>query len=174
MRALPRVCHAQKFIHQQLRVPIVPEDERRLWAQKLGEKDYSSFHHFCWALIFMRRGNTADARQRKHNYQAAVQNFVYVQRNASAAFPMMPEVNLRKGLSLRLLGDEGAAAKEFVGAIQLKSDYSPAYAALVDLYRDLGDLESAGETLELGLKHAPGSKILGKKKQELEAQSGSR
>ena len=81
----------------------------------------------------------------------------------------MPEVNLRKGMSLRLLGEEAAAAKEFVGAIQLKPDYTPAYAALVDVYRDLGDLESARETVALGLKRAPRSRILEKKKQELEA-----
>jgi hypothetical protein len=132
--------------------------------------DFSAFHHYCWALMYLRRASVATTEQdQMHNYQAAVNNFVYVQRHASPQFPLMPEVNLRKGQALRLLGEDGAAAKEFTGAIQLKPDYTPAYAALIDLHLDLHDVQGAEHVLEQGLVHAPQSKILLQKKAELES-----
>lgn len=169
-RALPRMCLAQPFINGALRAPLVPEAERREWATRLGEEDYKHFHHYCWALMLLRRANAAgNPRDRNFEYGRAVRNFEYVQRAASPQFPMMPEVNLRKGLTLVLLGKHAAAAKEFVGAIRLKPDYSPAYAALVDLYIDLEDLEAAKDTLEAGLAHAPDSKLLASKQTELDS-----
>ncbi len=168
--ALPRVCHAQRVINNQLQTKIVPEEERRQWAQRLGEKDYSAFHHYCWALMYLRRAGAANSAQvRVFNYETAVNNFGFVQQNASPQFPLMPEVNLRKGQTYRLLGQEAAAAREFGDAIRLKPDYSPAYAALVDFYLDMNELAEAERILATGLAHAPQSKILQQKKTELEA-----
>ena len=166
--ALPRVCHAQRVINNLLQTKIVPEAERRQWALRLGEKDYSAFHHYCWALIYLRRAGAADSLQSQvFNYETAINNFGFVQQNASFQFPLMPEVNLRKGQTYRLLGQDGAAAKEFTEAIKLKPDYTPAYAALVDFYLDVEDLHQAEEILDQGLAHAPESKILLQKKAEL-------
>jgi tetratricopeptide (TPR) repeat protein len=169
--ALPRVCHAQRVINNQLQTKIVPEAERRQWALRLGEKDYSSFHHYCWALIYLRRASAAETPQSQvFNYETAVNNFGFIQTHASPDFPLMPEVNLRKGQTHRLLGEDAAAAKEFTEAIQLKPDYTPAYAALVDFYLDLQDLQRAEEILAQGLVHAPQSRILLQKKAEMESQ----
>ncbi len=168
--ALPRVCHAQRVINNQLQTKIVPEAERREWAQRLGEKDYGAFHHYCWALMYLRRAGAANSTQvRVFNYETAVNNFGFVQQNASPQFPLMPEVNLRKGQTYLLLGEEGAAAKEFNEAIRLKPDYTPAYAALVDFYLDMNDLAQAERILATGLAQAPQSKILQQKKTELQA-----
>jgi len=170
LMALPRVCHAQRVINNLLQTKIVPEAERRQWALRLGEKDYDAFHHYCWALIYVRRAGAANTPQHQvFNYRTAISNFEFVQQNASPLFPMMPEVNLRKGQTYRLLGDDGDAVKEFTQAIQLKPDYTPAYAALVEFYLDLNNLHGAEEILAKGLVHAPESKILLKKKAELES-----
>jgi tetratricopeptide (TPR) repeat protein len=169
LRALPRICHAQKFINSSLDSPIVPEAERKMWAEKLGTP-FEAFHHFCWALIYMRRANDpSQSAFRKSNYQNAVGNFEYVQRNSTASFPLLPEVYLRKGIALRFLGEEASAASQFLAAVKLRSDYTPAYAALVDLYVDLKDMEAARAVLEQGLKQVPTSTILSKKKVELES-----
>jgi tetratricopeptide (TPR) repeat protein len=98
-----------------------------------------------------------------------VANFEFVQIHASLKFPLMPEVNLRKGQTYRLLGQDAVAAKEFTEAIQLKPDYTPAYAALFDFYMDLDDIAEAEAILAKGLVHAPQSKILLQKKLELES-----
>lgn len=172
LRALPRACLAQKFINGSLRTPIVPEFERAQWEARLGS-DYQHYHHFCWALMDLRRANTGPSQHRNFNYSTAVQNFEYVQRNASRAFPLLPEVYLRKGMALRYLGEEARAAREFLEAIDLKRDYTPAYSELIDLYLDLEDYESARRTLELGLAAVPDSKILASKKAEIANRSGS-
>ncbi len=170
LRTLPRVCHAQKFINEVLRPPIVSEQERRQWESRLGEYDYSGFHHHCYALMYIRRASTeTSAQSREYNYVQAVNNFLFVQNHASRKFPLMPEVNLRKGQTLRLLGRDAEAAKEFLDAISLKPDYSPAYAALVELYLDLKDLQAADQILTKGLENAPRSKILLQKRIDLEA-----
>jgi tetratricopeptide (TPR) repeat protein len=171
LRALPRICHAQKYIDSALESPIVPEAERKMWAERLGAP-FESFHHFCWALIYMRRANDSDVTFRRGNFEAAVANFEYVQRYSNASFPLLPEVYLRKGMAYRYLGNEGAAASQFLSAIRLKDDYTPAYAALVDLYLDLKDTDAARAILEQrGLKHAPNSAILSKKKLEMESRA---
>jgi tetratricopeptide (TPR) repeat protein len=165
---LPRVCLAQKFINSALRTPVVPESERIQWAQRLGAT-FESFHHFCWGLIDMRRASGADPSAQKGHYTKAVANFGYVERNADSSFPMLPEVLLRKGMALRLLGRDAEAATGFTDAIRVKPDYTPAYAALVDLYVDLDDPDGARDILEQGLREAPQSNILRSKKVELEA-----
>jgi tetratricopeptide (TPR) repeat protein len=167
--ALPRVCLAQKFVNALwLRTRVVPLEEQRAWEQRLGEKDYSHFHHYCGSLIYMKRGNAAKTKtERQGFYRRAITSFEYFQRNASRSFPLMPEVDLQKGLALRLVGEDGRAASEFLDAISLKPNYTPAYSALIDLYLDLGDVRSAKETLRLGLERAPDSKILRQKEIDL-------
>lgn len=173
LRALPRICHAQKFISGALYSPLVPEAERKRWASELGPS-YESFHHFCWALIYLRRASDpALTTFRQSNNQIAVNNFDYVLRNSTADFVLLPEVLLRKGMTLRLLGDDGNAAAAFLDAIRLKDDYTPAYSSLVDVYMDLGDLAAAREVLERGLKKAPNSTILSSKKLEIERREQS-
>jgi tetratricopeptide (TPR) repeat protein len=170
LKSLPRVCHAQKFINGWLNEEIVPEAERALWTARLGEKDYIHFHHYCTALIYTRRGNASHTPlERNGNYRAAVENYEYVQRMASNQFPLMPEVGLRKGQVLMLLRENGAAAAEFLNAIKLKSDYTPAYAALADLYVSLGNIDEAARVLDTGLGNAPSSSLLRQKKIEIES-----
>ncbi len=81
---------------------------------------------------------------------------------------MLPEVYLRMGMALLYLRDHGAAARSFLSATKLKPDYTPAYAALVDLYVELGDLETARRVLETGLASAPNSVLLANKRIELQ------
>jgi tetratricopeptide (TPR) repeat protein len=174
LRVLPRACLAQKFISEDLRVPVVPEAERKQWAASLGPS-YEHYHHFCWGLIDLRRANgSRSPRDRQHNYLRAISNFRYVQNNATRDFPLLPEVFLRKGQALRHVEDEGGAAREFLGAIQLKRNYTPAYAALIDVYLDLQDVDKAEQTLNQGLAVAPDSKILASKKAEIEQRRAAR
>jgi tetratricopeptide (TPR) repeat protein len=120
----------------------------------------------------LRRGNvTSDPRNRQAHYRAAIDGFDYVIRNADDAFPLKPEFHLRKGMTLRLIGEDGQAASEFARAIELKPDYTPAYSALIDLHVDLGNPTEATRLIELGLQRAPGSQILARKKAELESLS---
>ena len=169
LRALPRVCLAQRTLSNALYEQVVSEAEKESWKRRLGPS-YKSFHHFCWGLIDMRRASE-DRTKQKFYYNAAVANFEFVVRHTrqtDVRFPMFPEVLLRKGMALQFLGRNGEAAVEFNNAIRAKPDYTPAYAALIDLYIDLEDLAEARSILEKGLRAAPQSKILLNKKAELD------
>jgi tetratricopeptide (TPR) repeat protein len=170
LRALPRVCLAQRFVHLELDRPLVSASERKQWEERLGASDYLHFHHHCHALILAKRAlSAARETERQGYFKEAVANFEYVQRNASSAFPLLPEVYLQKGLTLRMIGGHAEAAREFLGAIKLKPSYTPAYAALIDYYIDMGEIEEARRVLDTGLAHAPSSKILTTKRAQIEA-----
>jgi tetratricopeptide (TPR) repeat protein len=166
---LPRYCLAQTGISNQLPARVVPEEEVKYWYATMGEA-YNHIHHFCVALMLVTRGNGAKSdMDRKAFYRAAIENFNYSIRRSSDTFPLKPEFHLRKGMTLRLLGNDAGASGEFRRAILLKADYTPAYSALADLLIDLGEPREALELLEQGLLHAPDSQILATKKAELQA-----
>jgi tetratricopeptide (TPR) repeat protein len=168
LRALPRVCLAQNAMDKHLTDSIVPEAERKQWAARMGD-GYMHIHHYCYGLMLVSRGNRAqDARLRLACYRAAISNFDYVIRDWSNTFPLKPEAYLRKGMTLRLSGNNVAAVTEFANAIQIKPNYTPAYAALIDLQLDLGNREEAEKMLEAGLAQVPDSAILTKKKADME------
>ena len=169
-RALPRYCHAQPYIHEWLHRKIVPDAEREQWNRMMGEH-YRHVHHFCWALISMKRA-AEQPQQRSFHYRKAVSDFDYVLNRADPSLPILPEVYLRKGNALRLMGDETAAGVAYQNAIRAKPDYTPAYAALIDVYIALGDRASARQVLEDGLQVVPNSGILQERRSELE-QSGN-
>ena len=156
-------------------VRVVPEEEVKYWYTTMGEA-YNHIHHFCIALMLVKRGNAAQKPiDRDAFYRSAVANFNYSIRRSPDTFQLKPEFHLRKGMTLRLLGNDGVAATEFQRAIALKADYTPAYSALADLLVDLGKPKDALELLEAGLRHAPDSKTLASKKAELmQLPSGSR
>jgi len=164
---LPRYCLAQNGIANKLSVRVVPEDEVKSWYAMMGEP-YHHIHHFCYGLMLVKRGNAATKPMaRDAFYRAAIDNFGYTIRRWPDTFQLKSEAHLRKGMTLRLLGNDGAASSEFRKAISIKTDYTPAYSALADLLVDLGKPKEALELLDVGLRHAPDSKALTAKKAEL-------
>ena len=165
--ALPRYCLAQEFLNRHLNRPVVPEAERKEWARRMGD-GYRHIHHFCWALMDMRRA-AEDPSNKDFHYRSALADWEYMIRNADPSFPLYPEVWLRKGITERFMGNETEAGFSFREAIRLKPDYTPAYAGLIDVYLALGETEEARAVVEDGLRAVPDSKILADKKAEIEA-----
>src|SRR5262249_37794092 len=124
------------------------------------------YHHYCWALLYIRRAAAPGGD--KFNYHRAVDNFDYVIRNADPGFPLLPEVYVAKGTLLAQLGDREAAASEYRNALHARPDYTPACAALVQLYLDRGDVAAARTALAEGLKHDPSSPALAEKQSALD------
>lgn len=163
-RTLPRVCLAQQFINWELDAPVVSESEREQVANQLGPS-FLHYHHYCWALLYMRRAAQPDGD--KYNYRRAVDNFDYVIRRADPSFSLLPEIHVQKGNALELLGEREASVTEYRNALQAKPGYTPAYVALVQHYVDAGDTTAARAVLKEGLKHDPSSKVLAEKKATL-------
>jgi tetratricopeptide (TPR) repeat protein len=161
LRTLPRLCLAQQFINEELESPIVPEPERKRLAEQLGHS-FVHYHHYCWALLYERRA--AQPGGDKFDYRRAVDNLNYVTRHADPSFALLPEVYFQKGKVLERLGERTAAVTEYQNAVRAKAGYTPASAALVESYLELGDVEAARAALEEGLKHDPKSKTLAAQK----------
>src|SRR5262245_27703952 len=82
-RTLPRVCLAQQFINEELEKPIVPKRERERIAKRLGHS-FIHYHHYCWALLYLRRAMQPDGD--KFNYHRAIDNLNYVISRADRRF----------------------------------------------------------------------------------------
>jgi hypothetical protein len=163
-RTLPRVCLAQQFINEELEFAVVPGSEREQLAEELGHS-FIHYHHYCWALLYMRRAAMPGGD--KFDYRRAVDNLNYVIRNADPSFTLLPAVYFKKGNVLERIEERQAAAAEYQNAQRAMADYTPLFAALVQDYVDLGDVEAARVALEEGLTYAPSSKTLAAKKAAL-------
>lgn len=167
VRALPPYCRAQGFIRDDLSAKV-SESEIEKWKGLLGP-GYLHVHHYCWALNALNLAHRAsDEGVRQRYYDYAVKNIEYVQRNAGPTLPIMPEILVKKGYVLRLMGQDAASSREFLASIALRPDYTPAYAGLSEYYQDLGDREQARRVLEEGLSHSPKSEMLKRKLAELD------
>jgi len=82
-------------------------------------------------------------------------------------FALLPDVFFEKGSILEELGQHEAAVIEYQNALRARADYTPAYAALVQMYLDRGDVDTARATLTEGLKHDPRSTTLAEEQSAL-------
>lgn len=131
------------------------------WRAAMGPT-FEAMHHYCWGLMKSNRGLllAPNSRVKSFYLYASVSEFDYVIQRAPRDFVMLPEILTRKGENLLRLGNGpvGAAALEM--AIELKEDYSPAYAALSDYYKEKGDIATARKILEKGIALAPDARAL--------------
>lgn len=139
------------------------------WQGVFGRANFVHLHHYCAALndLNTARRDFANPEQQRNVLEAAVKNFTYVERMTRPDFFLRPEVSVQKGKALVLLGRTAEAVQNFNSAIVFRPDYTPAYAALSDLYVDLGEKHKASEILQRGLKAKPDSKVLHKRLQRL-------
>lgn len=164
LRTLPRLCLAQRFVNDDLESPAVPEPERQRVLEKLGPS-FIHYHHYCWALLYMRRAARASD---KFFYEQAVDNLNYVIVRAEPTFRPLPGMYFKRGNVLKRLGKRKAAEEEYRNAVRLNPGHTAACAALVQSYLDQGDFEAARAALAQGLKYAPRSKTLAAKKTDLD------
>jgi tetratricopeptide (TPR) repeat protein len=166
---LPGYCiHTQDFRE---RVPGGGDRQQiERWTLSLGE-EFNHLHHYCWGLMNQNRAKllARDSRTRDYYWAESVQEFDYVITHARAGFVLLPEILTRKGEALIRLGQGPKALLDLERAAELKPDYWPAYAAISDYYKELGQIEKAREALDRGLSFAPDSKGLRRRLAELEA-----
>jgi tetratricopeptide (TPR) repeat protein len=156
---LPKYCiHTRTFRHSVPGGNNVAEVKR---LQAIAGPTYEALHHYCWGLMKTNRALflTNEKRVKEFYLRSANSDFDYVIVRAAADFPLLPEILTKKGENLALLRDttaEGVLRR----AIELKRDYWPAYAALSDHYKNMGQLAKSREVLEQGLSLAPDAKPL--------------
>lgn len=138
--------------------------ESGYWNARIGGIDMLwHMHHYCWALIHLRRaeGPGVPPETRKYLRGVAIADFYYVVRQAQrlpkpSSFLMLPEMLHRIGDTHALLGNTTAAITAFEQARAVKPDYWPPYLGHAQLLEKVGLRKEALRILELGLQVMPG------------------
>ncbi|MBI5256401.1 MAG: tetratricopeptide repeat protein [Burkholderiales bacterium] len=138
-----------------------PSPRAKHWVGLMG-KGFWTMHHYCWALVNMKRaqsgGMSRQARDALMNTVVDDMNFVL--RNAGDDFIMRPEVLMRMGDALRLMGQLPRAIEAYMAATRSKPDYWPAYQRWAELLVELKSPDQARRVLAEGLGQAPDAPTL--------------
>lgn len=134
------------------------------WDERIGGGGMLwAMHHYCWALIHLRRSEAAGISPQEHRYlkQVAIGDFNYVVRQAlrlpnPSSFLMLPELYYRIGDTNVQLGNTYAATMAFDQARAVKPDYWPPYVAQAQMLDKAGLRKDAMRLLEQGLQIMPG------------------
>lgn len=161
IKYLPRYCQA--------RLGQGSKSEAAMWKKRFGRGVWTGFHHYCQQINYQNRYyKTLNPEVRDGLLQNVVDGMKGQLEAYGPSFILRHDAYYRMGWAQAKLGRTAPAFTSFRTAIKIKPKFAKAYAALSDLYRDLGQLNDALETINLGIKNIPKSKGLKRRKKELE------
>jgi len=145
------------------------------WTTSMGST-FNHMHHYCYGLMASNRAAFLSRTREDRMYQLnnSIEDFDYVIQRAPPDFALLPEILTKKGESLIRLDRAEEGMLEFQRAINIKTDYWPAYAAMSDYYKEASQLAKAREWLEKGLSVAPKTKALIQRLAELDGPKDKR
>lgn len=163
LRLLPPYCPNTQIISKHYgrqQAPANYDAQTKPYVDLYGA-DFWHLHHYCFGLVYVVRNyREFDRRNRDRILRESIGEFSYVLKGISPGSILRPELHVKRGQSLVLMGRSGEAVADFRKAITLKPDYSPAYASLSDYYKETGKKTLALTTLEEGLTQSPGDPSL--------------
>jgi tetratricopeptide (TPR) repeat protein len=126
-------------------------------------------HHYCRGLFAQHEAklNWKDESKKLFDLRQAVSEYDYVLSHADTGFRLRPEILVRKGLALLEQDESLDAVTAFQQAIEQQRNYVPAYVALANYFRRVGDDSEARRILETGVAAVPRSELLQTKLEEL-------
>lgn len=144
-----------------------PSPRARHWINVLGGGQGHGahlwvIHHYCYALIHMRRGMRAGLSRGEYLYEWAgvIEEIDFTLRLVPSDFILMPEMMLYRGRAMMRLKKPDNAIENFRRAIEAKADYWPPYLDIADYYASTGAKAKAISILQEGLANAPDAKPL--------------
>ncbi len=148
---LPAFCRAK--------LGDVSQAEKMAAERSLGAKNWLHFHHYCYAVNFMknRLSSVQTSSERKSMLNVIIGNYEYVLKHAENTFWMRPQIHLEIGRVYERMREKGAAMGQYGQAISFNPDFQAAYLPLIAVQRDLGDPKSALATASEGLRRFPSS-----------------
>ena len=163
MRLLPPYCPDTQIISRvygRQQAPSNYDAHTKVYVDLYGA-DFWHLHHYCFGLVdVVRSYRIFDKREREGKLKKSIGEFDYVLKGISPDSILRPELHVKRAQSLVMLGRGGEAVGDFKKAIALKPDYSLAYAALSDYYKETGKKELALAALEEGLAQSPTERSL--------------
>jgi tetratricopeptide (TPR) repeat protein len=163
--------------------PVVPHEksaadvrrEVKRFNQLMGPQNFKHLHHYCRGLFIVANARYFETSKTERDRQLrySIVEFDYVLNRVEPTFVLLPEILTKKGESLGALG-RAEAVEPLQRALQAKPDYWPAYAALSDYLRDIGQVEQARQWLQKGLAAAPNATPLQRRLAEIDKSAGKR
>ena len=132
------------------------------WVAMMGPS-FWAMHHYCWALVNLNRmqfGRLEVGVDKKLYAKYLVEEYMYVIRNASPDFILLPEVWVRIGEASILSGAIVDAKEAYSMARKIKPDYVPAYSQWAEFLFKSGKYEEAKQLVQEGLGKVRNSKRL--------------
>ena len=162
---LPKYCFSRMMRNS--------NEDWKYWTAVMGPM-YEHIHHYCRGMVLTNRAKNPQLSKikREAELQYSIGEFDYVIRLAPRTFVLLPEILSKKAENLFKINQPAPATSAALVAIEVKPDYWPAYAAMSDGYKRMGDVKNARQWLEKGLAAAPDSKALSKRLSELGGGSG--
>ncbi len=122
---------------------------------------WSHMHHFCFGLEAMYQASISDSDElRRSDYGHAVTEFDYVLERSAPDMAARPDLLFNRAIALLNIDQRIDAVKDLTEVIALDPKYVPAYLALSDYFRNLGDTDEAVRLLRDGLAQVPDSEVL--------------
>ncbi len=127
------------------------------WIGLMGSKSFWAIHHYCWALIKLRRANLPGVEpvMRKGGMRDAIADIDYVLINGTPDFVLRPELLTLRGDIELMLNNVGDALTSYEAANQAKPDYWPPYVNWSEFLLKNGLKPQARAFLERGLRVTP-------------------
>jgi tetratricopeptide (TPR) repeat protein len=138
-----------------------PSAAAKRWVSLMGDT-FWHVHHYCWGQINLQRAlHSSTPQQTRQHLLGSVRNdYLYVVRNASKNFILLPEIYTKIGDVELLLSLPNDANKSFAQARALKPDYWPAYSHWAEFLINAGKKADAKQLVRTGLEYSPGARVL--------------
>lgn len=164
---LPAYCRGTQLIREISQDPTPFE----VYVAKYGP-GFKHLHHYCWALTTEHRVARENPKDGKFWLQQAIVDIDYVIReNRDPNFFFLPEIYTSKARIIFKLDQPSDAVQWLQKAIEIRSDYVPAYARLSDYYADQGNNAQAIKILKQGIARSKRSQMLQRRLNELESKN---
>jgi len=170
LRFLPPYCRCRVALNEDRYKNDVKKWRAIFYSKGERGKDWIHLHHYCAGLLMLSRLQRGLGKRTALLLQAE-NEINYVIEHSSPKFILMPEIHLKMGITQKLMGNDVKAMQHFTKAIQLKKNYVPAYAHIIDFFKEHQNYKKAIETAKRGLKYSPNSKALKAKLRELQSLS---
>lgn len=167
---LPPYCKVRLQEHE------VGAAQVNYWKSILGPNNYIHIHHYCSGL---HETNIAillplSSPERRPHFDQVIKSYQYIINHCEPTFVLLPEVFKNMGEAYIEYGNPAKAMEAFQKAIELKPDYTPAYASMAQFYMDQSQNDQAENILRKGLEVVPGSKLLKRRLESALSKSASR
>ena len=159
MDSIPEYCpHTMGFNYKQ----SSPSPKAPYWIAVMGSNNLWTVHHYCWALINLRRAENKalSAQVRGGLLNEAIGDIYWTLEHCDRDFVLLPEIYTRLGDAELMCSNTGAAYDAYLRARQLKPDYWPAYSNWAAALIKVGLKNDARKLVQEGLMQVPDSKVL--------------